>query len=117
MGTLDDLVEKDRAYRAKVSACSHDFTGRSLHGDGPCCTKCDVQELPWLRGQVEAFRGALKMTLRSAMPRARDNPTMWDAWGDAAVLLGRDRNAFRVPHADLPDGERALSALRSGRSL
>lgn len=55
--SLDELVAKDAEYRAKVVACSHDFSGRSLHGPGPVCTRCGVLELVWLRSEVARLTG------------------------------------------------------------
>src|SRR5271156_1014303 len=53
-----------------------------------------VREVESIRFQ-EA-RGCIKLMLRSALPRAKEHPTMWDAWGDASAWLGEDRNAHRV---------------------
>ena len=57
MGTLDELVAKDAAYRAKVAACAHDWTRVGEHScECPReCTRCDISELWWLREQVETL--------------------------------------------------------------
>jgi hypothetical protein len=112
MGTLDELVAKQAAYEAKVAACPHDFTGRSLYGDGPVCSKCGVLELAWLRRRLGEASGCIKMLVRCAVPNAKEHPTMWDAWGDASEWLGEDRNRHRIPHVEMQGNERA-----SGRAL
>lgn len=57
MGTLDELVAKDAAYRAKVATCAHDWTRVGEHScECPReCARCDISELWWLREQVETL--------------------------------------------------------------
>lgn len=80
MGTLDDLVAKDAAYRAEVAACSHDFTGRSLYGEGPVCTRCAVLEVVWMRSEVARLRTLLARA-RAALDEIFDGPPeVWADW-------------------------------------
>jgi hypothetical protein len=64
--------------------------------------------------RIAKLEACVRALLASASPRAADHPTMWDAWGDAAELLGEDRNRYRVPHAWLEGAARALPASRNG---
>ena len=57
MASLDELVEKQKAYTVMVAACGatgHDFrvSGPFSAEVGKSCSKCDIAELPWLRGEV-----------------------------------------------------------------
>ncbi len=60
-----------------------------------------------LRVELQEARGCVRMLLTCASPNAKDHPMMWDAWGDAAVWLGEDRNRHRIPHVDLQGNARA----------
>jgi len=90
-------------------------TARDLTCDGPSsctcrCDDCHEQRMEDLRAAREAldrahaisakFGAALLKLLRSACPNAKDHPTMWRAWGDAAEALGYLRNEYRTPCAD-----------------
>ncbi len=85
--------------------------------DGGKTYRCKDHWIEHQAATLEALRGCVKMLLKSAVPNAKDHPMMWDAWGDAAVLLGLPRDARRIPHADLKDGARALTAIREGKTL
>lgn len=54
MGALDEMMERQRVYEAKVSACEHDFSLRSAHGDGRVRSKCAALESAILRSALSA---------------------------------------------------------------
>jgi hypothetical protein len=133
MGTLDELVAKDAEYRAKVAACAHDFSGRSMYGDGPVCTKCAVLELAWLRGEVSRVRALINRD-RTGLAKAIDD-MVHEATGRLWITEGRGayewddeeyrretghalRAVIEIGKKALNDsGKRADSAFHPDRSL
>jgi hypothetical protein len=71
--TLDELVEKNAAYHAKVRVCPHDFVG-AAYGSGPCCTRCAIHQTVWLQWRTTELETALREVLQLAsMPKWLDD--------------------------------------------
>lgn len=70
MTTLDKLLSRDAAHRAKVAACPHRFTEHVIGGAefGNACALCGTHELPWLRSEY----GRLTTAITEAEERMRE---------------------------------------------
>ena len=69
--TLDELVEVQRVYEARIAACAHDFTDTSLHAVGPVCAVCGVMESAWLRRRVHELETLMSAATRFEFGRFR----------------------------------------------